>query len=230
MTRDEQKRAAAEAALEFVEPGMKLGLGTGSTASHFVDFLGKRIRQGLQVECVPTSERTACQARRLGIALTTLENAPVLDLAIDGADEIDHRLDLIKGGGGSLVREKIVAASSRRMIVIADASKQVETLGRFALPVEIVAFGATTTARRIAEALAAAGMPCRVTMRVDGGKTFITDNGNRIVDCALARIEQPARLAALLSEIPGVVGHGLFLGMAQMAIIGTPAGVRTLRR
>jgi ribose 5-phosphate isomerase A len=230
MTGDEQKRAAAEAALEFVEPGMKLGLGTGSTASHFVDFLGEQVRQGLKVECVPTSERTARRARAHGIELITLEEAPVLDLTIDGADELDDRLDLIKGGGGSLVREKIVAASSRRMIVIADASKKVETLGRYPLPVEIVEFGATSTARRIATALDGAGLSARITIRLGDGGTFKTDNGNCIVDCALDRIDRPQRLAALLSDIPGVVGHGLFLGMAHMAILGTPAGVRTLRR
>ncbi len=232
MTSDDQKRAAALAALEFVEPGMRLGLGTGSTASHFIDGLGARLRndKGLKLACVPTSERTARQAERLGIALTTLDETPCLDLTVDGADELDDRLDLIKGGGGALMREKIVAASSRRMIVIADASKRVKTLGRFPLPVEVLRFGASATALKIGEALGRMGRPVAPTLRMHDGEPFISDNGNLIVDCAIDRIADPAGLATLLSGIPGVVDHGLFIGMASMAIIGTSDGVRMLKR
>jgi ribose 5-phosphate isomerase A len=227
---DEQKRAAALAALEFVAPGMKLGLGTGSTAKHFIDCLAGRVKEGLHVECVPTSETTARQARSLGIALVTLDDATLLDLTVDGADEIDDRLDLIKGGGGALLREKIVAASSRRMIVIADASKQVKTLGRFPLPVEILPFGAAATIMRIGQMLRELGHELTLQLRTRDGRMFITDHGNHIVDCPLERIGQPARLAGLLSGIPGVVGHGLFIGMADTAIIGTSDGVHTFRR
>jgi ribose 5-phosphate isomerase A len=230
MSSDDQKRAAALAALEFVEPGMKLGLGTGTTAGHFIDCLAARVREGWELECVPTSQQTARQARSLGIMLTTLEEAPRLDLAVDGADELDDRLDLIKGGGGALLREKIVAVAARRMLVIADASKQVTTLGKFPLPVEILPFGAAATASRIGQALGELGRDVSPALRIRGGRPFITDNGNHIVDCALGRIEEPAQLAALLSAIPGVVGHGLFVGIASIAIVGTPGGVRTLRR
>ncbi|MDP9138799.1 MAG: ribose-5-phosphate isomerase RpiA [Pseudomonadota bacterium] len=229
MTSDDQKRAAALAALEFVEPGMKLGLGTGSTAAHFIDLLGDRAK-GWALICVPTSEKTARQARKRGLVLTTLDETPRLDLTVDGADELDDRLDLIKGGGGALLREKIVAASSRQMIVIADGAKQVAMLGRFPLPVEIVPFGAAVTIARIGTALRPMGRHVLPALRMRDGQPFVTDNGNYVVDLALERIERPADLAALLSGTPGVVEHGLFIGMASIAIIGAADGVRILRR
>ncbi|MGE0150914.1 MAG: ribose-5-phosphate isomerase RpiA [Parvibaculaceae bacterium] len=230
MNPDELKKAAALAAIAHVSSGMKLGLGTGSTAAHFVDALGEKVRQGWDILCVPTSEATRRQAEGLGIRLTTLDETPVLDLTVDGADELDGRLRLIKGGGGALLREKIVASSSRRMIVIADAGKKVAVLGKFPLPVEVVPFGLRATAIKIDQAFAWTRNEGPVTLRVRNGKPFVTDNGNLVLDCALGRIENPEKLAAALSSIPGVVGHGLFIDMASIAIIAGAAGVETLTR
>ena len=223
---DEAKRRAAQAALVGIEPGMKLGLGTGSTAAIFVDLLGERVKEGLDVLGVPTSEATRVQAERLGIRLATLDEEPHLDLTVDGADELDSELRLIKGGGGALLREKIVAAASDRMIVIADASKRVATLGAFALPVEVVRFGLRAT-RDMVEGLAAevgAEGPIAVRM-TKAGEPFVTDGGNLILDCAFGRIPDPELLAAVLQTIPGVVEHGLFIGLADIALIGTASGV-----
>ena len=227
MRGDDLKRMAAETAMAYVEPGMKLGLGTGSTARHFVDLLGARVKAGLDVLCVPTSEATRVQAAALGIPLTTLDDTPSLDLTVDGADEIDDELRLIKGGGGALLREKIVAAASSRMIVIADASKQVAVLGAFPLPVEVVRFGAMAT-RAMVQALAAdAGCRGDISVRRNAdGQPFITDNGNFIFDCAFGRIDEPELLDEALKVAPGVVENGLFLGLADMAIIGLPEGPR----
>ncbi len=226
---DSWKLAAAEKALSFVEPGMKLGLGTGSTAARFVLLLGDKVKAGLDVLCVPTSEATATQARALGIRLASLDDEPILDLTIDGADEIDPQLRLIKGGGGALLREKIVACSSDRLIVIADATKVVERLGAFALPVEIVNFGVVST-RMMIEALAAdIGCEGKLTLRcARDGQPFITDNGNVILDCAFGAIPDPEALDDVLRGIPGVVGNGMFLGIAEMAIVGGPTGVDVL--
>ena len=220
MTADAQKRAAAEAALRHVEPGMRLGLGTGSTAAAFVSALGAARRD---VICVPTSEATARQAESLGIRLTTLDDTPDLDLTVDGADELDSRLRLIKGGGGALLREKIVAAASRRMIVIADSSKLVERLGAYPLPVEIVPFGARSTLRRVEQACGAS-----VTLRKRGSDLYTTDQGNYIADCAMGVIAAPETLAAALSAIPGVVEHGLFIGLATLALLGGTDRITTL--
>ncbi|MGE0004089.1 MAG: ribose-5-phosphate isomerase RpiA, partial [Parvibaculaceae bacterium] len=178
----------------------------------------------------PTPAATRRQAEGLGIRLTTLDETPVLDLTVDGADELDGRLRLIKGGGGALLREKIVASSSRRMIVIADAGKKVAVLGKFPLPVEVVPFGLRATAIKIDQAFAWTRNEGPVTLRVRNGKPFVTDNGNLVLDCALGRIENPEKLAAALSSIPGVVGHGLFIDMASIAIIAGAAGVETLTR
>jgi ribose 5-phosphate isomerase A len=230
VTPDEQKRAAARAALHYVKPGMRLGLGTGSTAKHFVDCIGDMVKAGFEIVCVPTSETTRKQAEALGIPLTTLDETPELDLAVDGADEIDPRLNLIKGGGGALLREKIVAAAARQMIVIADESKRVETLGAFPLPVEVVRFGLKATAQKIDRACRHAGCEGPIAVRVRDGEPFITDNGNLILDCAVRRIPHPPRLAALLSGIPGVVDHGLFIGMTSAGIIGTSDGVKIVPR
>src|SRR5256884_8953550 len=209
------KRQAAARALEWVRPGMKLGLGTGSTAKHFVDLLAERVRAGLDVIGVPTSEATRAQAERLGVPLTTLDETPALDLTVDGTDEIAPDLSLIKGGGGALLREKIVASASSRMVVIADESKWVATLGRFPLPVEVVPFGLEATLRKIDAAAGAAGChgPAQLRLGKDG-HAFVTDGGHWIVDVALARIADPQSLAARLDGIAGVVEHGLFVGLA----------------
>lgn len=209
---------------------MRLGLGTGSTAAHFIAGLGERVKMGLEVVCVPTSEATRQQAEDLGIPLTTLNEVSSLDLTVDGADELDGDLNLIKGGGGALLREKIVAFASRRMIVIADHSKKVPALGKFPLPVEVVPFGWRATAEQMEEAARKVGAEGPITLRIRDGRPFITDSGNLIVDCAFGRIADPARLAAALAAIPGVIEHGLFIGMAEMAIIGTPSGIETLTR
>jgi ribose 5-phosphate isomerase A len=224
---DDLKRAAAAGALAYVEPGMRLGLGTGSTARHFVELLAERVRAGLDVVGVPTSEATRADAERLGVPLATLEEMPELDLTVDGADEIAHDLAAIKGGGGALLREKIVAAASARMIVIADDSKWVATLGRFPLPVEVVPFGLAATRRSVEAAARETGCPGPATLRHDkAGHPFVTDGGHLILDVALGSIRDPAALAARLAAIPGVVEHGLFIGLVKMAIIAGPAGVR----
>jgi ribose 5-phosphate isomerase A len=226
-----QKRAAAARAVEFVRPGMRLGLGTGSTAKHFVDFLAERVRGGLDVVAVPTSEVTRAQAERLGITLTTLDETPELDLTIDGADEIAPDLTLIKGGGGALLREKIVAAASAKMLVIADQSKWVAMLGRFPLPVEIAPFGAAATRRAVEAATAAAGCPGAAMLRkAANGHAFVTDGGHWLLDAHLQRIADPKTLAARLSAVPGVMEHGLFIGLARTAIVAGPDGVRLIER
>jgi ribose 5-phosphate isomerase A len=226
-----QKRAAAARALEFVRPGMRLGLGTGSTANHFVELLAARVRGGLDIVAVPTSEATRALAQRLGVALTTLDATPELDLTVDGADEIAPDLTLIKGGGGALLREKIVAAASASMVVIADQSKWVQNLGRFALPVEIAPFGATATRRAVEAAAAAAGCPGPAPVRkATNGHAFVTDGGHWLLDAQLQRIADPQALAARLAAIPGVMEHGLLIGLARAAIVAGPDGVRLIER
>lgn len=226
---DEQKQAAALAALDFVRDGMRIGLGTGSTAAMFLEALAGRVAGGLRIVGIPTSQATRHQAERFAIALVELDEIE-LDLTIDGADEIDGDLNLIKGGGAALAREKIVAASSLRMVVVADASKKVEVLGRFPLPVEILPFGAMSTARRIGEAAREAGCEGDLVLRRTGPDPLVTDNGNWILDCHFGAIPTPADLACALAQVPGVVEHGLFVGLATQAIIGTPWGVETIER
>jgi ribose 5-phosphate isomerase A len=225
------KRQAAARALDDVRDGMKLGLGTGSTARHFVDLLGERVRAGLKVVGVPTSEATRAQAESCGVALTTLDETPELDLTIDGADEVDPALNLIKGAGGALLREKIVAAASARMTVIADATKWVDTLGRFPLPIEVTPFGLGATRAAITRTLEAAGCPAELGLRRGGdGLAFVTDGGHWIIDAKCQRIGDAARLAQALNGIPGVVEHGLFIGLATKVILADPAGVRVVER
>ncbi|MGF1552716.1 MAG: ribose-5-phosphate isomerase RpiA [Paracoccaceae bacterium] len=225
------RRAVAEAAVAMVEDGMRLGLGTGSTAALFVDALGARVAEGLTVTGVPTSAATAEQAGRLGIPLASLDDLAPLDVTFDGADEIDGALGLIKGGGGALLREKLVASASRRLVVLGDWNKRVETLGRFALPVEIVRFGAGTTEAAIRGVLDAQGLSGAVVRRTRDGAAFVTDEGHEIVDLHLGRISEPAWLADALVAVPGVVETGLFLGLASTALIGRPDGtVETLGR
>ena len=226
---DRRKREAARRALDLVKSGMRLGLGSGTTARHFVDLVGDKVAAGFDVLCVATSEATGAQAKARGIPLATLDELPELDLTVDGADEIDPELKLIKGGGGALLREKIVAAASRRMAVIADASKLVGRLGAFPLPVEVVPFGLAATRRHIERAFAGLGVAGPVRLR--GGTTpFVTDGGHFILDCSLGAIADPERMAVALSLIPGVVEHGLFIDYARTAIIAGAEGVEVLDR
>lgn len=228
---DGLKRQAAGRALEHVRDGMKLGLGTGSTAKHFVDLLGEKVRAGMKVIGVPTSEATRAQAEQCGIALTTLDEVDRLDLTVDGADEIDPALNLIKGGGGALLREKIVAAASDRMIVIADDTKWVDTLGRFPLPVEVIPFGLAATRRAMGKAFAESGVSGQMVVRKDkDGHVFVTDGGHWIVDAHLGRIGDAPRLARLLNVIPGVVEHGLFIGLASIVVLAGSQGIRVVER
>jgi len=224
---DNWKRLAGEAAAQLVEDGMVLGLGTGSTTTHLLYALAQRIQQGLRiVGGVPTSKTTEELARKLGIPLTTLDAHPELDLAIDGADEIDSQLCMIKGGGGALLREKIVASAAHRFVVIGDTTKLVPILGvHYPLPVEVVPFAATPVRRRL-EALGA-----KAQVRQLAGETFITDNGNMIIDCAFAGgIKDAVDVRTRIKAIIGVIETGLFLHMAERVIIGGPEGVKTLMR
>jgi len=224
---DQRKREAARRALELVKPGMKLGLGSGTTAHQFVDLVGEAVKGGLEIVCVGTSKATEAQASSLGIPLSTLDEIAELDLTVDGADEIDPKLRLIKGGGGALLREKIVAAASKRMAVIADSSKLVKRLGAFPLPVEVVPFGLAATRRHIEQAIADLGLTGPLRLRGDA-KPFVTDGGHYILDCSLGAIDEPERLGESLSRIPGVVEHGLFVGFARTAIIAGADGVQVL--
>ena len=231
MDMDALKRQAAARALEHVRAGMRLGLGTGSTAKHFVELLGEKVRAGLDVVGVPTSEATRKDAERAGIRLSTLEETPELDLTVDGADEIDPHLRLIKGGGGALLREKIVASASKSMIVIADESKWVDILGRFPLPIEVVPFGLEATRRAVAAACGLApGSPAMRLRKTKDGHVFVTDGGHFILDAELGRIPDPEGLAGRLTAIPGVVEHGLFIGLAHIAILAGPGGIRVAER
>jgi ribose 5-phosphate isomerase A len=213
------KRRAGEKSVEYIEDGMTVGLGTGSTAYWMVERLGERVREGLGVRCIPTSRRTEEQARGLGIPLVTFDEVRQLDLTIDGADEINPELSLIKGGGGALLREKLVAAASRRLIIIADEGKLVPVLGKFPLPVEVVPFAWEVTALRVARAVGV-----EPSMRRNGPEPYVTDNGNFILDCACGAIEDPARLERELKLLGGVVDCGLFVGMADLAILAGDDG------
>lgn len=229
---EQMKQKAALRALEFVESGMKLGLGTGSTARYFVDGLGAKLADGLDVICVPTSEATRQQAESLGIKLASLDALKKLDITVDGADELDADLTLIKGGGGALLREKIVAAASDKMIVIADDTKKVARLGAFDLPVEINIFSHATTAAALADALAMTGHAGAINLRGQksgaGETPFITDGGHYIYDCALGQINDPEVLSQALLKVPGIVEHGLFLGYATAAILAGQDGLEEM--
>ena len=228
---DDLKRQAAAMALTEIKPGMRLGLGTGSTAWHFVDLLGAKVAAGFDCICVPTSEATARQAEALGIPLSDLETLDRLDITVDGADEIDPALNLIKGGGGALLREKIVAAASDAMIVIADGSKLVDPLGKFPLPIEVNRFGLGATQRTVAEVIAAHGAEGGLKLRqTRDGTPFVTDGGHLILDAFFGRISQPEALSRDLLDIAGVVQHGLFIQMCKKAYVAMPDGVRTIQR
>lgn len=220
------KFAAAERSVRDVEDGMKLGLGTGSTAAWMVRCLAKRVNdEGLKLTCVPTSERTAIQARSLGITVTTLDEAGWLDLTIDGADEFDPDFNLIKGGGGAHLREKIVAAASDRLLVITDPNKKVAQLGAFPLPIEVIPFGFETTVAQIALALEDAGLAGRpLNLRLSEGDPFRTDQNNYIIDASLDAIPDATALSLALNQIPGVVENGLFLGLCHAVVIGHADG------
>lgn len=223
------KREAASRALEYVEDGMVIGLGTGSTAAEFVDLLGESVRDGRQITGVPTSEATLKQALELGIPMATIDEQPEIDLTVDGADELDRHLRLIKGGGGALLREKIVASASAQVVIIADQSKLVDTLGAYALPVEVVQFGVAVTHAMIEDIADELGLEGQIKQRMlADGKPFVTDGGNFIFDCAFERIEDPEALAELLPFTPGVIDHGLFIGLADQAIVAGEAGVQVM--
>jgi ribose 5-phosphate isomerase A len=226
LERDRLKRLAAAAAVAEIEDGMVLGLGSGSTAALAIEALAERVAQGLDVVAIPTSERTAAQAQRLGIKLTSFAEHRRIDLTIDGADEVEvDTLNLIKGRGGALFREKIVASASARMVVIVDESKLVDRLGqKSSLPVEMATFGWQMVFERLAEADA---RPC---LRMSGDQPFRTDGGNYIADCAIGEISDPAKLEQRLRAIIGVVENGLFLGLASRVTVGTPTGVKLLDR
>ncbi|RYE11468.1 MAG: ribose-5-phosphate isomerase RpiA [Hyphomicrobiales bacterium] len=226
---EDLKRRSAAAALTEVASGMRVGLGTGSTARHLVDLLGQQVAAGFDVLCIPTSEATAAQARELGIPLTTLEETPELDLTIDGADEIGPGLALIKGAGGALLREKIVAAASARMVVIADKSKVVAELGRFPLSIEVNRFGLRATHILVEQVARAHGAEGAVKLRLQAsGEPAVTDGGHLLLDASFGRISNPEALSADLHKVPGVVEHGLFLGLCAKAYVAGPDGIETI--
>ena len=224
-SRNQEKQIAARAAVDLLEAGSIVGLGSGSTAAYAVRFLAERVREGLKIVGIPTSQQTKHLAEQLGIPLGTLEAHPQIDIDIDGADEIDPQLNLIKGGGGAFLREKIIASVSRRFIVIADSAKQVNRLGKFPVPVEVVPFAQSLIKTQI-EALGA-----KVSLRIYAyGNPYVTDEGHHILDCTFGEIADPSALAEKLCHIPGVVEHGLFIGMAEIALIGKAEKVIQLRR
>jgi len=220
----QEKEAAGRAAAKLVRDGDIVGLGTGSTAYFAVVALGERVKAGLKTIGIPTSAQTADLARQLGIPLTTLDEHPEIDITIDGADEVDPKLNLIKGGGGALLREKIVASASKKMVVVADSRKIVPALGRFPLPVEIIDFARAVVEKKIA----ALGATTKLRIKSDG-KPFVTDEGHHILDCSFGKIADPPALALALSDTPGIVEHGLFIGIAKLALVGHGNRVEELR-
>jgi ribose 5-phosphate isomerase A len=222
--KDQEKETAGRAAAKLVRDGDIVGLGTGSTAYFAVVALGERVKAGLKIIGIPTSVQTADLARTLGIPLTTLDEHPEIDITIDGADEVDPKLNLIKGGGGALLREKVVASVTKKMVVVSDSGKIVSVLGKFPLPVEIISFARTVVEKKI---IALGGSP-KLRTRADGSP-FLTDNGNQILDCSFGKIADPAALARELNGTPGVVEHGLFIGLAKVALVGRGDGVEELR-
>jgi len=225
MANDQEKEAAARASLKFVEDGQVVGLGTGSTAAYFIKLLSEEVKQGLKIRGIPTSVRSKELAESLGIPLTTLDECQDIAVTVDGADEVDPQLRLIKGGGGALLREKIVASATRTMVVVADASKQVQHLGKFPLPVEVIKFAQTLVAKRIS------ALGAEVKLRVDAsGQPYLTDENNHILDCCFGEIRDPDQLARNLSAMPGVVEHGLFIGMASVVLFARGSEIVELRR
>jgi ribose 5-phosphate isomerase A len=225
MANDQEKEAAARASLRFIKDGQVVGLGTGSTAAYFVSLLGEQVRGGLKIRGIPTSERSREQAASLGIPLTTLDECQSIDVTVDGADEVDPQLRLIKGGGGALLREKIVASATTQLVIVADATKRVPVLGKFPLPVEVIKFARALVAKRIA----ALGADVELRLQPDG-KPYLTDENNYILDCRFGQIEDADALAWQLSDMPGVVEHGLFIGMASVVLVAYGSEIIELRR
>ena len=225
MANDQEKEAAARASLQFVKDGQVVGLGTGSTAAYFIKLLAEQVKRGLRVRGIPTSLRSQELALSLGIPLTTLDECQEIAVTVDGADEVDPQLRLIKGGGGALLREKIVASATRQLIIVADASKQVPVLGKFPLPVEVIRFSQALVAKRIG----ALGADVQIRKGVDG-KPYITDENNHILDCRFGKIPDADGLARKLSDMPGVVEHGLFIGMASVVLLARGSEIVELRR
>jgi len=223
MTQDDEKAAAARKSLEYIKDGMVVGLGSGSTATFVIKFLGEQVRQGLKIRGIPTSRASGELAGSLGIPLTSFDEVPYTDVTIDGADEVDPKLNLIKGGGGALTREKVIATASKKMVVVADSGKVVPALGKFPLPLEIIAFARTVIEKKIISL----GATPKLRIKPDGS-TFITDNGNQILDCSFGQIKDPAALARVLSDTPGIVEHGLFIGIAKQAFVGKGTSVEEL--
>ena len=225
MANDQEKEAAARASLGFVKEGQIVGLGSGSTAAYFIRLLGEEVKNGLRIRCIPSSERSRELAASLGIPLTTLDECQQIDVTVDGADEVDPQLRLIKGGGGALLREKIVASATRQFVIVADATKRVPVLGRFPLPVEVIKFAQALVTKRI-EALGA-----KVILRRNAdGTPYLTDENNYILDCHFGQIRGADGLANKLSDMPGVVEHGLFIGMASVVLVATGSEVVELRK
>jgi ribose 5-phosphate isomerase A len=225
MANDQEKEAAARASLRFIQAGQVVGLGSGSTATHFIKLLGEEVRKGLRIRGIPTSVHSRELAQSLGIPLTTLDECQEIAVTVDGADEVDPQLRLIKGGGGALLREKIVASATRQEIIVVDASKQVAKLGKFPLPVEVIRFAQALVAKRIT------ALGARVELRtLPNGEPFVTDENNHILDCHFGEIDDPDRLARQLSDMPGVVEHGLFIGMASIVLVARGSEIVELRR
>src|SRR6201996_1625163 len=223
MTQDEEKAAAARKSLEYIKDGMVVGLGSGSTATFAIKFLGDRVREGLKIRGIPTSRASGELARSLMIPLTSFEEVPYTDVTIDGADEVAPGLALIKGGGGALLHEKIVAAASHRLVIVADEHKVVERLGRFPLPVEVIPFAAAPVKKKLE------GLGANPVLRLaHDGSPYITDEGNYIFDCHYGEIADPPELAQTLKSMTGVVEHGLFLGLASVAVVAGPTGSRLI--
>jgi ribose 5-phosphate isomerase A len=225
-----RKIEAAKVALDYVKDGMCLGIGTGSTAEEFIRLLAQSVVGGLKVTGVPTSERSAFLCRELGVPLATLDEMPELNLCVDGTDEIDGDFNLIKGGGGALLREKIVATASQLMVVIADDSKMVDRLGAFPLPIEVNSFGLSATHNAIEKAAYSLGLIGAITLRERDGRIFMTDGGHFILDASFGRIQDAKALSLALHAIPGVVEHGLFIEMADIAVIAGVNGIRILNK
>ena len=225
MANDLEKEAAARASLEYIKDGHVVGLGTGSTAAYFIKLLGEKVKNGLRIRGIPTSVRSEELARSLGIPVITLDDSQEIDVTVDGADEVDPELRLIKGGGGAALREKIVASATKQLVIVADASKRVQRLGKFPLPVEVIRFAQPLVAKRIA----ALGASVQLRRNADG-TPYVTDENNHILDCRFGEIRDPDHLARKLSDMPGVVEHGLFIGMASVALIAQGSEIEELKR